>query len=210
MKYNFRIVLICAFTCLLFVCGTYAQPWNFSKEVNGIKIYTRKEVNTSLKAYKGEVILHAPMEKACSMVGNAKNFDWWGEDFKNVKVIRYEENKFVQYYFIYDLPWPLTDRDLAVNALITRDSANGEYSVMCRPLLKVIPENTGLVRITKYWQKWTIRPLDNGNVHIILEGFVDPGGNVPGWLYNMLTTELPLKTIGLLRERILSSRPANK
>jgi hypothetical protein len=52
--------------------------------------------------------------------------------------------------------------------------------------------------------------MDKGNVHVTLEGSVDPGGNIPAWVYNMLVTDMPLKTISSLRDRALSSRPANK
>jgi hypothetical protein len=173
-------------------------------------IYTRNEANTSLKSYRGETTFRAPMEKVCSLIGNGKNFDWWGPDFINVKVIGYQPNKYVQYYFVYDLPWPVTDRDLVVDARIKIDSVTGEYSVVSRPLLKTVPEKPDLVRISKYWQKWTIKPLDKGNIKVTLEGFVDPGGNVPAWIYNMFTTEMPLRTMRLLRERALSPKPINK
>lgn len=188
------------------LCG---QSWNFVKEEEGIKIYTRIDKTSSLKAYKGEVILHAPMQKACAMVGNGRNLDWWGPDFKNIKVLAYEKNKFVHFYYIYDMPWPMTDRDLAVNAIVKTDTVTGEYSVLSVPLLNVIPENSDLVRIKKYWQNWTMLPMANGNVRITLEGIVDPGGNIPSWFYNMLVSEMPIKTIRLLRDRILSDKPAN-
>jgi hypothetical protein len=188
----------------------FSQPWEFEKEVDGIRIYTRKEVNSPLKCYKGEVIIHVPMEKICAMVGNSKNFDWWGDDFKCIRVLSYADKKFVRYYYIYDMPWPLTDRDLAVEATVQTDTETGKYVVLSKPLLNVVPLNPDLVRINSYWQTWTMIPMGKGNVHVILEGFVDPGGNVPDWLYNMLTTEMPLKTIGLLRSRVLSPKPANK
>jgi hypothetical protein len=35
--------------------------------------------------------------------------------------------------------------------------------------------------------------MENGVIRLILEGFVDPAGNVPTWLYNMVITETPLK-----------------
>lgn len=173
-------------------------------------IYTRNEKNTSLKSYRGETTFRAPMEKVCSLIGNGKNFDWWGPDVTHIKVIGYQPNRYVQYYFIYDLPWPVTDRDLAVEARIKLDSVTREYSVVSRPLLNVVPENSELVRINSYWQKWTIKPLEKGNVKVTLEGFVDPGGSVPSWIYNMFTTEMPLRTMRLLRERAVSPKPVNK
>jgi hypothetical protein len=204
-----RIILILSVLLQSAAYQLFGQPWEFAKESGGIKVYTRNEKNSSLKSYKGEMVIHAPLQKVCSMVGSDRNFDWWGPDFKNIQLLAYKKDKYVWYYYIYDMPWPITDRDLAVNATVKRDTISGEYSVTSTPLLKVIPEKPDLVRIKKYWQKWTFKPLDKGNVQIYLEGFVDPGGNVPSWIYNMLVTEMPLRTMGLLRERVLSDKPAN-
>lgn len=209
-KNTLGIIFCQLFVCISLIDSLYAQSWTFVKEENGIKLYTRQEPSSSLKSYKGVMTFHAPIEKACSMVGNARNFDWWGPDFKNIKVLAYQKDKFVHYYYIYDMPWPFTDRDLAVNATVQTDTLTGEYTVTSKPLLNAIPVKKDLVRITKYNQKWSMLPLDNGNVQVTLEGILDPGGNVPSWLYNMLVTEMPMKTLGLLRDRILSDKPANK
>ena len=174
----------------------YAQSWNFVKEQDGIKIYTRNELHSSLKSYRGEAVFHAPMDKVCMLLGTAKNFDWWDKGFSKIKVLKHEDQKFIQYYFIYDMPWPVVDRDLAVESAIKLDTATGIYTVSSRPLLKAVPENPDLVRITSYWQKWTVQPMDKGNI--------------PAWVYNMLVTDMPLKTLRALRERAISSRPANK
>ncbi len=209
MASTVKFIFCFVFLNLFNANSLWSQTWHFITETDGIKIYTRSEPNSSLKSYKGEVIFHASMQKTCSMIGNARNFDWWGPEFVNIKVLAYEDKKFVQYYYIYDMPWPFTDRDLAVNAIVKMDTATGVYSVLSLPLLKAVPEKPDLVRIKNYWQKWTIQPLENGNVHLTLEGIVDPGGNVPSWLYNMLVTEMPLKTIRAFRARVLSPKPAN-
>ena len=39
-----------------------AQEWNFIKEKDGIKIYTRKEGNATLKSFKGITDLHTQMD----------------------------------------------------------------------------------------------------------------------------------------------------
>lgn len=204
------IILLILVSYFLATHYAFGQAWDFVKEQGGIKLYTRNEKNSSLKSYKGDMVVHVTMQKVCSLIGSDRNFDWWGPDFKNIQVIAYKKDKFVWYYYIYDMPWPITDRDLAVNATISKDTASGVYSVTSTPLLRVIPEKPDLVRITKYSQKWTIQPMNDGDVHIIMEGFLDPGGNVPSWFYNMLVTEMPLRTMGLMRERALSGKPANK
>jgi hypothetical protein len=205
------IIFFCISLLNLFhVQVTFAQSWNFVKAQDGIKIYTRNESHSSLKSYKGEAVFRASMDKVCMLLGTAKNLDWWDKGFTTIKVLHYEDQKFIQYYFIYDMPWPVVDRDLAVESTIKMDTASGVYTVSSRPMLKAVPENPDLVRITSYWQKWTVQPMDKGNIHVTLEGSVDPGGNIPAWVYNMLVTDMPLEAIRSLRDRALESRPANK
>ena len=153
MKNYYLAILVTTFflfTGSVDVCG---QSWVFVKEKEGIRLYTRKEANNSVKSFKGEAYLHAQIEKVFSLITNVKNFDLWDEDITEMKVLLNEKDKHVQYYLVYDVSWPVTDRDLVVDALITTDSVTGIRVMEAKPLLNVIPEKSDLVRIKKYWQK---------------------------------------------------------
>ena len=76
-------------------------------------------MNSSLKSFKGETTFQGNVEKIISLLGNGKNFDWWGNNIRGIKVLAYQENKFIQYYLIYGVPWPLSDRDLVIEAHIS-------------------------------------------------------------------------------------------
>jgi hypothetical protein len=191
LPFPFVLTLFLFFICL----HLEAQSWDFIKEKEGIKIYTRKEANSDIKSFRGEAFLHAKYENVIDLIGNPDNLDWWADDLKEIRILSYEKGKHVQYYLIYDVPWPITDRDLVVDAVINTNPVTGIRTVEAKPLEDVIPEKSDLVRIKKYWQKWTVTPVKPGLVQIILEGTVDPGGNVPAWLYNMVITETPLKVI---------------
>ena len=208
MNKNFSIVFILSLLNSCLISALYSQPWNFVKEKDGIKIYTRLEGKNSLKSFKGETTFNAAFEKVCSMLGNARNDDWWDKNISDIKVLAFEENSFIQYYLIYNMPWPITNRDLVADTRITSDPLTGVRTFSAGPLANVVPEKQDLVRINKYHQKWTVQPLENGNVHVMLEGFIDPGGNVPAWVYNLIVPETPFKAIHSLRERVLSKKPA--
>jgi len=182
----------------LLVTGSFqltAQSWEFVKEKDGIKIYTRKEKESSIKSFKGEALLHRKYENIINLVGNPKNQDWWADDIKGLRILLYEKDKHVQYYLVYDVPWPIGDRDLVVDALISTNPQTGVRIVEAKAIQDVVPEKEGLVRIKKYWQKWTITPIKPDLVQVVLEGSADPGGSIPAWLYNMVITETPLKVI---------------
>ena len=89
-----------------------------------------------------------------------------------------------------------------MDARVTTDPVTGKRIIYAIPLPNIIPEKPGCVRIKKYWQRWTIIPMDKGVIRLILEGFVDPGGNVPDWLYNMVITDTPLKVMRGVKERV--------
>jgi hypothetical protein len=187
---------------LLLSASAFSQSWVFIKEKDGIKIYTRKEAGNSIKSFKGVTDIHASIEKVNNLIGNVKNLDWWDKNLKEIKVIYYEKDKRSQYYLVYDSPWPVTDRDLCVDATITTDPVTGIRTIVSVPLKGVIPERHDLVRITEYRQTWTIEPMEKDLVHVVLEGHVDPAGSVPDWIYNMVITETPLKIIRGIKNRL--------
>jgi hypothetical protein len=180
----------------------HAQSWEFIREKDSIRIYTRTEPNSSLKSFKGEMTITSSMDKVKDRISNVKNFDWWDDDITEIRVLKFIPDSLIQYYIIYDVPWPLANRDLCVQAQISTDEKTGVRTIYSTPLPGVIPETDDMVRIKNYWQRWTIQPEGNGRIHLILEGFVDPGGNVPSWLYNMVITNTPWKVMSSLRDHL--------
>lgn len=187
---------------ILFTASVTGQTWEFIKERDGIKIYTRKEQGSPLKSFKGVMEIYSTMEMIGTVVGNVKNFDWWDDDIHELQVIAHKENVLTQYYLVYDLPWPLQDRDLCADARVTIDSVTGEKVIYATPLFDVIPEKPDVIRIKNYWQRWIIEPLPDGMKRLTLEGYVDPGGIVPAWLYNMVITDTPLNLMREVKKRV--------
>ena len=202
MKNKAFIMLLGFLAVVNFSVEIQAQKWDFIKEKEGIKIYTRKDPGSVLKSFRGEVDLHTGMDKVCNLIGNVKNVDWWDKNLREINVLLYEKDKHIQYYLVYGAPWPVTDRDLCVDATITTDPVTGIRTIYSAPLFNVIPENPEYVRIKNYWQKWVIQDMQNGTIHVYLEGYVDPAGSVPNWIYNMVITDTPLKIMRGIKQRL--------
>ncbi len=185
---------------LILSCPVSAQSWEFIKEKDSIKIYTRVEEGRSLRSYKAVTDINAPAEKIFALMENINNTDWWDKNLNLVKVLLYEKSKRAQYYLVYDVPWPVIDRDLCVDVKITTDPVTGERKISAVALNGVVAERTDKVRIKDYRQTWTITPAGKGMTHIVLDGFIDPAGNVPDWLSDLLIIGTPIKAISGLRE----------
>jgi hypothetical protein len=185
-----------------------AQTWDFIKEKDGIKIYTRIENGRSLKSYKAITDINAPAQKIFTLMEDVNNTDWWDKKLTQIKVLFLDKGKKVQYYMVYDLPWPVVDRDLCVDVTITNDLVSGERKINAVSNNEVVPERKDMVRIKDYRQTWTITPAGNEMTHIVLDGFVDPSGSVPVWISNLLIIESPLKAINGLRDALGKNMPA--
>jgi len=195
-----KVCLILFFS--VFMAGElFSQSWKFVKEKEGIKVYTSETRNNSLKSFKGVADLTTSLDKVYTLLGNVRSTDRWDKSIKEFRVLSSEKDKSFSYYLVYGIPWPLYDRDLCVEVAIIHDTSDGSVIISAKSNPKLVPENGNLVRIRDYWQKWIIQPLDNDHVRLTLEGFADPAGNIPSWLYNMVITETPVNTISDIRRR---------
>lgn len=212
MSISFRLIvtLLTVKTFLFAPLFLSAQTWKFIKEKEGIKIYTREEPNSNIKSFKGVMTMKATLAQVGYLIGNVETFDWWADDIKKIDVLAHEKDKLIRYYLIYDVPWPLADRDLCVEARITINQEKGEKIVEAKPLLNIIPENKDMVRIKNYWQRWTIQTQKDQSLLLVLEGTIDPGGSIPAWLSNMVITDTPLKVMTSLKEEVIKRSASKK
>jgi hypothetical protein len=187
---------------MMLSCPMTAQSWNFVKEKDSIKIYTGREAGKSLKSYRGVTEINAPAESIFAIIEDVNNTDWWDKNLTQIKVLLYEKNRRAQYYLVYDLPWPVIDRDLCVDVTVTMDTLTGERRITAVPLIGVIPERNDMVRIKEYRQTWTVMPAGKDKSKVVLEGFVDPAGTIPDWISNMVIVDSPFKTINGVRDRM--------
>ena len=197
---DWRILLISLILLSEFsVCG---QAWNFRKEKDGIKIYTREEAGKTLKSYRGIADINAPADKVFAMMEDINHTEWWDKNITQIKILLYEKNKRAQYYLVYDLPWPVIDRDICVDVTIQTNPVTGERKITAIPVDGIIPEKKDKVRIKDYLQSWSIMPEGENKTHVVLEGFVDPAGSIPEWISNMLIVESPVKSISGVKEKL--------
>lgn len=190
---------------LFAVTNLTAQPWQLKTEKDGIRLFLRQKANDDFKSFRGETRFNGNYEKVCSLIGNPANLEWWGDDIRNIRVLHYEKDKLIRYYFIYDVPWPFTDRDLVAEVKLYEDSGSGKKTVFSRPLPGVIPVSKNYVRVSDFWQQWTVQPLGNGEISVILEGYIDPSGEVPAWLFNLVIVDIPMRLLQEVRHRTMQT-----
>lgn len=199
----FRFLFILNCLMLVLPCALPAQSWDFIKEKEGIKLYTRQEAGKTNKAFRGVTVINAPAEKIFDLLDDINNTDWWDKNLTLVNVLHYEKHKAARYYVVYDLPWPLIDRDLCVDVTVTYGKANAESRISVVSVNGVVPEKNNMVRIKDYRETWIVKSAGEGMANVVFEGIIDPAGKIPDWISNMLIVDSPFKSITGLRDRVV-------
>ncbi|MCK7580934.1 MAG: hypothetical protein MZV65_38540 [Chromatiales bacterium] len=88
--------------------------WHLEKDKDGIKVYTRPEPGSKFNAFKGETEVLATMDAVSAMIEDVEQFDEWDKDVKEIGVLERQPGKMLNYYVVYDLPWPIRTATFAL------------------------------------------------------------------------------------------------
>jgi hypothetical protein len=204
---NRLIILLITLVCAE---ELHAQEWEPVREKDGIAVFTRQVENSNYKSFKGEVWLQAEVAEVSDVVEDVKNFELWDESIREIRVLEHFKGKSIRYYVVYNSPWPVTDRDLGIQATISSDPLTGSMVISAVSAPDAVPPDPDMIRIIDYWQKWTITPTGSGLVHLTVEGFADPAGDIPAWLANMAITDTPLNMLRGIREKLQNQKKETK
>jgi hypothetical protein len=112
------------------------------------------------------------------------------------------ERNLVIYHTAYDIPWPVSDRDLVVETVSTIDRTGGKAHLLTTLSDKEYPLKKGMVRMTRYREEVFLEEIEPGLVLSKVRGFADPGGNIPAWIVNMFLVDGIYDSIIRSREEI--------
>ncbi len=185
---------------ILLINSTLAltDPWVKEFTKDGITVYLKNLPNSAFTAFRSETEIDAPIEKVNLILCDTKSQVRWMPDCIVSEIIKKERTGVEIAYSETKVP-VVNNRDVLVETRIeiTLNKIVHFFRALDRPDLK--PELQGKVRIKDMNGKWEL--LGKGKkTFIIYEVKADPGGNIPAWLVNMMSKDMPYKTLlGLKR-----------
>lgn len=105
------------------------------------------------------------------------------------------------YYTTHDAPVTLPDRDVVVHVTVEPYTAKKGYGALrLKAVPDYIPPRPPFVRMNAKDMVVKFTPIDDNQVRVEVEGFIDPGGYVPSWAINAVQRQAPYFTVlGLQR-----------
>ncbi len=186
-----------------------SNTWDFKKEKQGIKVFTRESTIDNLKELKITTSVTAQLNSIVAVLNDVDSYKDWVYKTKEAKILERVNENSVYYYSESEMPWPLSNRDVCVYSTLLQDPVTKTITSTSSSRHTYIENKNGIVRVEVLESKWVFTPLEDGTVDINYQMKTDPGGNIPLWMYNLAIDQGPVQTILGFKKMLNNSRYKN-
>jgi len=207
-----RCLRLCALLLVLpFAPGTaLAAPeggaWELAGDRGGTRVWKRQVPNSPFVEFRAETTMRTSLSALMNLFYDLEAAPRWIDHTRRVRALR-RDDATREYVLLLetDMPWPIKDRDAVIKGSWKQDPQTLAVMLRGKSADGVWPENPAYIRNT-IRSDWTFVPLGGGDVRVVMEGHVDPRGNLPGWAVNMLIQESPFATLANMRRMLADKR----
>jgi len=174
--------------------------WTLRKEKNGIQVYTKKRPKSNLYMYKVKTQISAPLKKVYEQVIDFRENLKYMEMVDSLSFLDQRKDKRYINYMRFDMPWPVTNREMVMEMNIKIQK--NKTLLVSNDLPGYTEPKNSSVQIEDFHEEWTIEAgVESGTTKLTIEGWVNPGGNIPSWVVNLFSVRTPYRFIsGIIEE----------
>ena len=185
------------------------EDWKLNTSKEGMSVYTKVFPDSKFKAIKVELLLDATLSQLVAVVMDVNTgVDWVYATKSSVLLKRVSANSVI-YYSEVKLPWPIHNRDFIAELTTTQDAATRVVTIYGPVVPDYVPVKKDIVRVRKSEGKWVITPVAKGRIKVEYTIRLDPGGDLPAWLFNLFVTKGPAESFENLKLQLKKPQYAN-
>ncbi len=181
----------------------------YSNEAEWVKITTDEETQVFIQeaqngrpmGVKGVNVATVRFEVLAEVLLDIASYPEWMEELKESSIIETKSDTNFLLYNYYDLPWPLSDRDIYIRVIIKKDIDQGiAKAFITREESIDHPPKEGVIRVPAMEGILTIRYIDRETTEGTFTEWFDMGGAVPQWIKDTMLKYTPSTVFGLVSE----------
>lgn len=185
-----------------FLSAQNTANWEIKTQKEGIIVYSRDLPNSNLKELKMTSTATSTLSAFIAILEVIQtNPDWLDGSFEVTRLEEKPNGEKINRTII-DFPFPVSDRDLISSAKITQDADTKVVTILSEAVKGVQKTSDDYVRMPLFLSQWVLTPDGNGQINIEYFLRSDPGGNIPNWVTNMLSSVGPFKTFKAIKENL--------
>ena len=181
--------------------------WEKVTVKNGFAVHRRTVEGTSLVEFRGKGVIDANLVKILAVMSDTNRMKEWVDRSLGIKILEVKSERDRIYYSATKAPWPLNDRDFVGRSRMYVNDRAGIIVLSSKNTThRKAPKRSDRVRMPFTRVKWVFKPLSEKKTYAVFQVHADPGGVIPAWVANMVTKEMPYKTLTNLEKRANSNK----
>jgi START domain len=177
------------------------KTWKLKSDKEGIQIYSSPFADSKIKALKVICSAQASLSQITAVLLNVGEQDDWFYHTKSI-VLKQVSPTELYYYAELHFPFPFDNRDFVEHILLSQNPVSKIVTMEVQNLPDFIPPKKDLVRVIQSHCNWVIKPVSKNLILIEFTLFADPGGSIPSWLVNMMSSYGPFETFKKLKTEL--------
>ena len=180
--------------------------WQLNKEKGGIKVMSADVPESPHRAYLAITVINANTSDLVNIIRNPATCSEWvyrcgqsyryGQETPNIDLV-YTSSK---------MPFPMKDRDTLARITWQEDPNTKVIKAVGVATTDILEPKKKHIRIVNATVIWELTPQNDGTTLVRTFGHADPGGELPTWLTNQLSTEVPVKTLNGLKKLVAENQ----
>tara|TARA_B100000989_G_C19503724_1_gene455483 strand:- start:450 stop:1037 length:588 start_codon:yes stop_codon:yes gene_type:complete len=176
--------------------GLNYDKWDLRKNEDSIKVYIRNKDNNT-KEYLAETTINSEIDKIFNTIIDFDNSYKWMYKLNSSKILE-KTDTLMYVYFVVDMNWPLKNRDLVSDAVITKK--NDEIIIEMNSYPDLIPINEKLIRIKESRSIWNLKSIDKDRTKVSLQSYAVVEG-IPTFIMDLFILDSPMYSMSQLRKK---------
>ncbi len=175
--------------------------WERLHVEDGITVWRKSIEGSDLVSFRGRTRIEAPAIKLTAILRDSKRSTEWMADCADSRIVSFNSALEAFVYNRTGSQYPfIADRDAVVLAKTKVVENKGQIIVHFKTTThKAAPPIEGVVRMPLLKGRWVFTQVDEDTTDVDYQILADPGGQLPTWLVNMVSKNLPYKTLRALR-----------
>jgi hypothetical protein len=174
--------------------------WELVMDKNGIKAYSRKVENSGIFEFRAVMVAEAPAEVVAEVLRDVPADTQWLPYCNEAVILEKKDDNNFTTYFSFDLPWPVTDRDLIMETTTAYDFDHARaVSNLYRAEAASRPPKDSHLRVPAMTGQFVFEFVTRQRTGIVHTYRIDLGGSIPEWManyssqYNIYNTFMNMK-----------------
>lgn len=177
------------------------ENWKLKIDKEGIQIYSNQFGDSKIHALKVICIAQATLSQMTAVLLNINEQDEWFYHTSST-ILKQVSPTELYYYAELNFPFPFSNRDFVEHIVLSQNPVTKNVTMEVENLPGYIPLKKGIVRIIQSNCKWVIKPVSRNLILVEFALFADPGGSIPAWLVNLMSSYGPFETFKKLKTEL--------